>query len=78
MGLPRKLPVLLAVLIADLLFFLFFSVHYPETFEVILQLLPWEDNIEKVIMIILGLIIAVSSSTATIHVLMKEFRKMMK
>jgi len=66
------------ILIADLLFFLFFSVYYPETLETVLQWLPWESNIEKALLIISGLIIAVLTSTAIIYVLVKNVLRGLK
>ena len=75
MGLQSKVTVLAAILIADLLFFYFFGLYYPEVFEIVLQWLPWDDILEKAVMIITGLIIAVLTSTAIIYVLVKNFQK---
>ena len=71
-----KLTALAAILIADLLFFLFFAVYYPEMFGAILRWLPWRDGLEKGILVITGLLIAVVTSTAIVHVLVKTFQKM--
>jgi len=78
LSLPLKLSSLAMILIADLLFFLFFSVYYPETLETVLQWLPWESNIEKALLIISGLIIAVLTSTAIIYVLVKNVLRGLK
>jgi len=78
LSLPLKLSSLAMILIADLLFFLFFSVYYPEALETVLQWLPWESNIEKALLIISGLIIAVLTSTAIIYVLVKNVLRGLK
>lgn len=75
MNLRSKVAALAAILTADLLFFIFFGVYYPESLETILQWLPWENNMEKAIMVISGLIIAILTSTAIVHVLLKSLRK---
>jgi len=78
LSLQSEVAVLAAILIADLLFFYFFGVYYPELFEAVLQWLPWENSLEKAIMIISGLIIAVLTSTAIIYVLVKNLQKTTK
>jgi len=78
LSLQSKVAVLAAILIADLLFFYFFGVYYPELFEDVLERLPWENSLEKAIMIISGLIIAVLTSTAIIYVLLKNLQKTTK
>jgi len=75
LSLPLKISFLAMILIADLLFFLFFGVYYPETLETLLQWLPWENNVEKALLIIFGLIIAVSTSTGIIYILVKNLMK---
>lgn len=75
MSLPAKVSLLAAVLTADLLFFMLFSVQYPDLFEALLDSLPWEDNLEKAIMIIAGLVVAVLSSAAIVYVLAKSLHK---
>jgi len=78
LSVPSKISTLAAILIADLLFFIFFGVYYPETLAAILEWLPWENILEKALLIISGLIIAVLTSTAIIYVLVKTFQKTMK
>jgi len=67
--------VLAAMLIADLLFFMFFTIYYPEMFQLVLDLMPWKDSTEKAIMIIIGLVIAVATSGAIVNILVKSFQK---
>ena len=75
MSLPLKLSFLAMILIADLLFFLFFGVYYPETLEALLQWLPWGNNVEKALLIISGLVIAVLTSTGIIYILVKNLMR---
>lgn len=75
MSLQSKVAVLATVLILDLLFFYFFGIYYPELFETILQWLPYDNSLEKAVMIITGLIIAVLTSTAIIYILVKNLQK---
>ena len=75
MSVASKVSVLSAILIADLLFFMFSSIYYPEMLQLILEVLPWEDTLEKAIMIILGLVIAVISSAAIINIAIKALQK---
>jgi hypothetical protein len=70
-----KISLLSAILIADLLFFMFASNYYPEMLQLILVSMPGEDALEEAIMIILGLIIAVLSSVAIIYILVKSVQK---
>jgi hypothetical protein len=70
-----KISVLSAILIFDLLFFTFSSVYYPEMLILFLEILPWEDKLEKSLMIIVGLVIAVISSTGIINILVKSLQK---
>ena len=74
MSIASKVSILAAIVIADLLFFYFFSVYYPEILEGIFEQLPWEDTFEKSIMIILGLLIAVISSATIVNVVIKHFQ----
>ena len=64
------------VCITTIGFFLFFAVYHPEVFGAILRWLPWRDGLEKGILVITGLVIAVVSSTAIVHVLVKTLQKM--
>lgn len=72
-----KLSALIAVLVADLLFFLFIGVYYPEVLEFILKLLPWEDSLERMIIILSGFIIAVASSFAIISIVIRGLQRVM-
>jgi len=76
LGEDSALPALLTILVADLLFFLFFGVSYPEVFDTILALLPWEDSVEKAIIVISGLIVAVASSAAIIQISIRKVREL--
>ena len=76
MGEDSTLPALLTILVADLFFFLFFGVSYPEVFDTILTLLPWEDSIEKALIVISGLIIAVASSAAIMQISIRKVREL--
>jgi hypothetical protein len=70
-----KVSILSAILIADLLFFIFSSAYYPEMLQLILESLPYEETLEKALIILIGLIIAVISSTAIINILIKTLQK---
>jgi len=69
-----KIAVLVAILLADLLFFMFFSVNYPEILRTFLRQLPWEDNVEKAVLVISGFGIAVLSSAAIVHTIVKNLQ----
>jgi len=74
-SLQTKVSLIAAVLIADLLFFLFFRADYPGVFEAVLERLPWDDNLEEAVIVISGYIVAVLSSSAIVYVLIKHFQK---
>ena len=76
MNSASKLSALAAILIADLLFFLFIGIYYPELFNNLLRLLPWRDSLERGILVIAGLVIAVITSTAMVQVLIKTIQGM--
>lgn len=73
-----KLSALAAILLADLLFFLFFVAYYPEILEALLRQLPWDNNLEKAVIVISGFVIGVLTSTAIVNVLIKNFMKTAK
>ncbi len=75
MTLQAKVSLILAILIADLLFFMFVRADYPEIFDAVLEKLPWDDNLEEAVIVISGYIVAVLTSSATIYVLIKHFQK---
>lgn len=66
-----KILALATVLITDLLFFLFFAVAYPGIFQMILGSLPWNDDLEKLIIVVLGLLIAIITTVGVIHFTLK-------
>jgi len=68
-----KISALAAIFVADLLFFLFFAIYYPEILEVFVRQLPWEDSLEKAIIVISGFVIGVLTSTAIANILIKNF-----
>lgn len=70
-----KILALLAILVTDLLFFLFFGVWYPEVFEDLLHWLPWENHLERAILVISGLIIAVLTSIAVVYLSVKHLQR---
>lgn len=70
-----KVSLIAAVLIADLLFFLFVRADYPGIFEAVLERLPWDDNLEEAVIVISGYIVAVLSSSAIVYVLIKHLQK---
>jgi hypothetical protein len=70
-----KLSLLSAILLADLFFFLFSTLYYHRIFQIVLEILPWEDTAEEALIIIAGLIIAVLSSTKIISILVKALQK---
>jgi len=78
LDLSTKISVLSAILIADLLFFTLSSLYYPEMLQLVLQFLPWDDTLEKAVMIIIGLIVAVLSSATIINILLKSFQNASK
>jgi len=73
--LQAKVSLILAILIADLLFFMFVRADYPEIFDAVLERLPWDDNLEEAVIVLLGYAIAVLTSSATIYVLIKQFQR---
>jgi len=73
--LQAKVSLLLAILIADLLFFMLIRADYPEVFEAFLERLPWDDDLEEAVIVISGYIVAVLTSSATIYVLVKHFQR---
>lgn len=78
MKLQTKILALSAVFVADLFFFLFFIGHYPGLFKLILRWLPWQDDIEKGIIILVGFLIAVLTPSGLMYILAKEVQKRIK
>jgi len=78
LGLVPRIVGLAVVLVVDLLFFVFIGVYYPETFNMLIDSIPWQSQIKKPIIIILGLIVAVASSVAIIDTIIKCMKEIMK
>ncbi|MFQ6086281.1 MAG: hypothetical protein ACE5OY_08505 [Candidatus Bathyarchaeia archaeon] len=75
MKLSTKIAVLSAILVADLSFFLFFKTYLPCVYEFVFQKLPWPDNLEKTFAIILGLAVAILSTSSIAYVVLKHLLK---
>ena len=75
MTLQAKISLILAILIADLLFFMFVRADYPEIFDAVLERLPWDDNLEEAVIVLSGYAIAVLTSSTAIYVLIKQFQR---
>lgn len=75
MTLQAKISLILAILIADLLFFMLVRADYPEIFDALLERLPWDDNLEEAVIVLSGYVIAVLTSSAAIYVLIKQFQR---
>ena len=73
-----KLSILSAILIADLFFFLFLGFCYPETLGVILSWLPWNDSMEKAVLVLSGLVISIVASTAIVWLTLRDLIKLSK
>lgn len=78
MRLSTKIAVLSAILAADLTFFLLFTKYFPEVYEFIFQRLPWSNDLEKTFVIILGLVIAMVTSSSMVYMLLKHLLKSMQ
>jgi hypothetical protein len=63
------------ILAVDLAYFLFFPTYLPEIYDQIFQTLPWADNFEFAVILIVGLVIAIIVSILLIHVIMKSLFK---
>jgi hypothetical protein len=70
-----RVAVLATILFADLFFFLFIAVYYPEVFSMILRWLPYNDVYEKTVFILTGFIIAVLASTILVSIALKGLRE---
>lgn len=75
MKLLIKVAALSIILAADLTFFIFFPTTLPEIYEQIFQTLPWSNNLEITIMLIMGLIIAIISSIMLVRTITKHIFK---
>lgn len=75
MRLSIKIALLSAILAADLSFFLVFRTYFPHEYELVFQKMPWPDTLEKTFALILGLVTAVITSFAIIHIMLKRLLK---
>lgn len=65
----------MAVLAADLTFFLFFPTRLPNYYNQIFQSLPWADTVEKTFLLIIGLVIALVVGILLVRMIMKSLFK---
>lgn len=75
MRLSIKIAVLLAILAADLSFFLLFKTHFPQTYEIVFQQMPWPDDLEKALAVIVGLVTALFTSILIARIVLKRLLK---
>lgn len=57
------------ILTLDLLFFGVIAQRYPQIFEALLDLLPFNNHIETAVILVSGLIVAIVSSIAIVRML---------
>jgi hypothetical protein len=67
-----KIALLIAILVADLSFFLFLRTYSPEGYERIFQMMPWSDTLEKTVAVIAGLVIALVVSFFIVHIMVNR------
>jgi len=70
-----KIAVLLAILVADLSFFLLFRTYFPQDYESVFQEMPWPDDLEKTFAVIIGLVTAIITSFSIAHITLKHLLK---
>lgn len=70
-----KVASLSAILAADLAFFLFFPTALSDYYDKIFQTLPWEHNLELAVMLIVGLVIAITTSILLVRSITKSLFK---
>ena len=75
MRLPIKIAVLSVILAADLSFFLLFKTHFPQTYEMVFQKMPWPDDLEKTLAVIIGLVTALFTSLLIARMMLKRLLK---
>lgn len=75
MRLSIKIALLTAILAADLTFFLFFRTYLPQQYNLIFHSLPWSDNFEKTVAIIVGLATALLTALSISHLVVNRFLK---
>ena len=67
-----KIVALSLILALDLIFFLVLRVYLPQLFNLIFHMMPWSDDLEKFILIIVGMAVAVVCSLGIAHILLKR------
>jgi len=67
-----KIAVLSAVLAVDIFFFLFFGTYFPEEYELVFQMLPWSNDLEKTVGIIIGFVGAILVSFSIARLIIRQ------
>jgi len=75
MKLSIKIALLTAILAADLTFFLFFRTYLPQQYNLVFHSLPWSDNLEKTVAVIIGLATALLTALSISHLIVKRLFK---
>ena len=75
MRLSIKIALLTAILAADLIFFLFFRVYLPQQYNLVFHSLPWSDNFEKTVAVIIGLATALLTALSISNLIVKRVLK---
>ena len=65
------------VLAVDLLFFIIIGQYYPEYFTMILDSLPWGNEVEAALIIIGGLLVAIVCALLLFRILLKNLREVL-
>lgn len=65
------------ILIVDLLFFVIIGQYYPEYFFLILDFLPFNNEIEAAVIIIIGLIIAIVSALLLFRITLFKLKEVL-
>jgi len=75
MKLSIKIALLTAILAADLTFFLFFRTYLPQQYNLVFHSLPWSDNLEKTVALIIGLATALLTALSISNLIVKRLLK---
>ena len=75
MKLSIKIALLTAILAADLTFFLFFRTYLPQQYNLVFHSLPWSDNLEKTVALIIGLATALLTALSISNLIVKRVLK---
>lgn len=75
MKLSIKIALLTAILAADLTFFLFFRTYLPQQYNLVFHSLPWSDNLEKTVALIIGLAAALLTALSISNLIVKRLLK---